>query len=93
MRKLLETYLRRVEWEDSFPIRLYPFVSGEAAAARPIAIDPDVAFGRPIVARNSVSTATIAERIDAGENVTQVADDYELTTEEVEEAVVYERAA
>ena len=43
--------------------------------------------------RAGVSTGVIAERIDAGESVADLADDYGLTTEEVEQAVVYERAA
>jgi uncharacterized protein (DUF433 family) len=32
---------------------------------RPIAIDPNIAFGRPVVLRAGVSTGIIAERIDA----------------------------
>jgi uncharacterized protein (DUF433 family) len=52
-----------------------------------------VAFGRPIVRRAGVSTEAIADRIDAGETVAAVADDYDLSTEEVEQAVLYSRAA
>jgi uncharacterized protein (DUF433 family) len=93
MRKLFEEHLKRVEWDEwQFPVRLYPFVSGDSER-RPIAIDPGIAFGRPIVLRAGVSTSVIAERIDAGESVADLADDYGLTTEEVEQAVVYERAA
>ena len=93
MRKLFEEHLKRVEWDEwQFPVRLYPFVSGDSER-RPIAIDPSIAFGRPIVLRAGVSTGVIAERIDAGESVADLADDYGLTTEEVEQAVVYERAA
>lgn len=93
MKRLLGAYLQRVEWDRSLPVRLYPFVSGEALDERPIAIDPSIAFGRPVISRNGVSTAVIAERIDAGETVEAVAADYDLSSEEVEEAVVYERAA
>jgi uncharacterized protein (DUF433 family) len=35
----------------------------------------------------------IADRIDAGESVSDLADDYGLSAEEVEQAVLYERAA
>lgn len=93
MRKLLEAYLSRVEWHRSFPIRLYPFLSGELVEQRPIAIDPKIAFGRPILVARSISTAVIAGRIDAGESLAEVASDYELSVQDVEEAVVYERAA
>lgn len=95
MRKVFEQHLERIEWAaPQAPVRLYPFLSSEAPTARrPIAIDPRVAFGRPIVVRSGVSTRAIAERIDAGESVDSLAADYELAPAEIEEAVLYERAA
>lgn len=94
MRRLLEEHLKRVEWDQwQFPVRLYPYVSAEPTTERPIAIDPDIAFGRPVVIRAGVSTEAIAGRIDAGETVKALAEDYDLRPEEIEEAVLYERAA
>jgi uncharacterized protein (DUF433 family) len=95
MRKLLEAHLQRVEWDTSrFPIRLYPYLgAGRSAADRPIAIDPSLAFGRPVVLRAGISTAAIADRIDAGESVESLAEDYELSRDEIEQAVLYQRAA
>jgi len=95
MQQLLEEHLKRVEWDDwQFPVRLYPFVSTEAPSSeRPIAIDPRIAFGRPIVIRAGVSTAAIAERIDAKETLDELAADYGLSITEIEQAVLFERAA
>jgi uncharacterized protein (DUF433 family) len=94
MRLVFEEHLKRVAWDEwKFPVRLYPFLSADTPAPRSIAIDPKIAFGRPIVARVGVSTAAIAERIDAKEAAAEVAEDYDLTVEEVEQAVLYERAA
>jgi uncharacterized protein (DUF433 family) len=95
MRQLLEEHLKRVEWDEwRFPVRLYPFLSAEAISAeKPIAIDPKIAFGRPVVVRAGVSTATIAERIDARETVEELAADYGLSASEIEQAVLFERAA
>jgi uncharacterized protein (DUF433 family) len=94
MRRMLEEHLKRVEWDQwQFPVRLYPYVSAEPTTERPIAIDPDIAFGRPVVIRAGVSTEAIAGRIDAGETVEALAEDYDLKPEEIEEAVLYERAA
>jgi len=95
MRKMFEDHLQRVEWDDwKFPVRLYPYVSpGQRGDERPIAIDPQIAFGRPIVLRAGVSTAAIADRLDAGETVAALAEDYDLSAEEVEQAVLYSRAA
>jgi uncharacterized protein (DUF433 family) len=95
MRKVLEEHLNRVEYDSlRFPKRLYPFLTSiDPAATRKIAIDPTLAFGRPIVLSRAISTSAIAERIDAGEAVDEVAADYELDRSDVEQAVVYERAA
>ena len=95
MESVLQAHLRRVEWNaDALPIRLYPFLTAEATGdARPIAIDPTIAFGRPVVQRVGVSTRTIADRLDAGESPTEIGVDYGLTTAEIEQAVLYEHAA
>lgn len=95
MRQLLDEHLKRIEWDEwQFPVRLYPFLSVDAASSeRPIAIDPKIAFGRPVVIRAGVSTATIVERIDAKETVKDLAADYGLTPSEIEQAVLFERAA
>jgi uncharacterized protein (DUF433 family) len=95
MRHLLEEHLKRIEWDEwQFPVRLYPFLSGEAPSeGKPIAIDPKIAFGRPVVIRAGVSTRVIAERIDAKETIDDLAADYGLTASEIEQAVLFERAA
>lgn len=46
-----------------------------------------------MIVRASVTTQTVSERIDAGESVDDLALDYDLTPNEIEEVVLYERAA
>ena len=62
MRRVFEEHLKRVDWDEwTFPVRLYPFVRPEGSThERPIAIDPKVAFGRPVVIRAGISTHAIA---------------------------------
>lgn len=95
MKVMLELHLSRIERDDSaFPLRLYPFVHGDTVdAPRHITIDPAIGFGRPIIRRRGISTQVIVDRIDAGESVEALAEDYDLDPQEVQEAVVYERAA
>ena len=95
MRQVFAAHLNRVEWDQwMFPVRLYPFVSVDTPTPdHPIAIDPHISFGRPVVLRMGISTTAIAGRIDAGETVEDIADDYELSPDEVEQAVLYEHAA
>jgi uncharacterized protein (DUF433 family) len=63
------------------------------AAERTIAIDPKIAFGRPVMIRAGVSTAAIAERIDANESVEELAADYGLSISEIEQALLFECSA
>ena len=95
MRKMFEDHLQRVEWDEwQFPVRLYPYVDAtRRGGERPIAIDAKVAFGRPVIKRAGISTGAIADRIDAGEKVSDLAADYDLSADEIEQAVMYARAA
>jgi uncharacterized protein (DUF433 family) len=95
MRSLFNAHLARVEWDEwKFPVRLYPFAGNVAAAEkRPVAITANIAFGRPVLVHGGITTAAIAARIDAGESLAELAEDYDLTIAEIEDAVLYERAA
>ena len=95
MQRVLQVHLKRVEWDRSkFPVQLYPFLpAGEIEGERPIVIDARLAFGRPVLASKSISTRVIADRIDTGEPIADVAADYGLDVSDIEQAAVYERAA
>lgn len=95
MRHLFNEHLERVEWDkQQFPIRLYPFSSSSVVTRdRPVVIDAQIAFGRPVITSHGITTAAIAARIDAGEAPSDIACDYDLNESDVEEAVLYERAA
>ncbi|MCY3808185.1 MAG: DUF433 domain-containing protein [Gemmatimonadetes bacterium] len=93
MRKLLAAYLERVERDyDTLPFRLYPFRAAWSGN-KPIVIDPRISFGRPTVAGSGVSTGALVDRIDAGETVETLARDYGLEIAQIEDAILYERAA
>lgn len=95
MRHVLENHLARVIWDEArFPVRLHPFLAADThAGAMPIVIDPRLAFGRPVLLSQRISTAAIVDRIDAGERPADVALDYGLTEADIDQAVLYERAA
>jgi uncharacterized protein (DUF433 family) len=46
-----------------------------------------------MIAGHGISTATIVARVDAGEQPREIAADYGMTVDDVEQAVLYERAA
>jgi uncharacterized protein (DUF433 family) len=89
MPEMLRAYLRRIERDDQgLAIRLYPFTRPHnAEAPRLVVIDPFLSFGRPVLVGHGVTTSTIKERWDAGDSFEVLADDYDLTIEEIEEAL------
>jgi uncharacterized protein (DUF433 family) len=98
MRKFLEAYLRRVEWDETGVVaRLYPFTRKRAPdEPKVIVIDPRISFGRPVLVGSGIPTAVIAERYKAGESIDQLADDYDRKRLDIEEAIrceLAERAA
>ncbi len=79
-------FLKKVEFDrpkEGDVRRIYP-----AGQVSPVVIDPLVRFGRPSVA--GVATERLWELHDAGENVDEIADGYDLPTEAVRAAIAYE---
>lgn len=94
MREFLEAHLRRVERDPAGRAsRLYPFtrkrddLASLMAEPRRVVIDPEVQFGRPVLAGTGIPTLVIADRYKAGESVAELAGDYHRSQEEIEEAI------
>jgi uncharacterized protein (DUF433 family) len=91
LRKWFALRLERIDATDGVPARLYPFSRDPAEKSpRVIVIDPRLRFGRPTVAGRGIPTDILFERHQAGDSVAELAGDYGLATEEVEEAIRYE---
>lgn len=95
MRAILQTHLRRVEYQHGRAIRLFPMIrrAGDADEPRTVVIDPQRAFGRPVLNGTSVPIQDIFIRWHRGEKIKQLANDYEVTTAEIEEALRAAKAA
>jgi uncharacterized protein (DUF433 family) len=95
MHELLGLRLKRIERDPhGIAIKLFLFTRSrpqdlEAAAREPqlVAIDPAIAFGRPVIAGSRVPTAEIAGRYKAGDSIAQLVEDYGRRQEEIEEAI------
>lgn len=95
MRDALEGYLRRIERNPrGVALRLYPFTRPERKPDTPrsVAIDPRVAFGRPVINGTGITTAVVFERFTAGESPETLADDYDRPAEDIWEAIRWESA-
>lgn len=98
MKRLLKAYLDRVVYEQELPRQLFPPIDGiqgpgDTGGPKDILIDPQFAFGQPVTAHRHIRTAMLADRYEAGEQIDELARDYELTEREIEEAVWYEARA
>jgi len=103
MKALLQEYLKRVDRDaHGVAVRLFPFTRPQTAQGDPtvilaqprvIAIDPAVAFGRPVISGSRVPTAEIFERFIAGESPERIAADFGRTVDEVHEAIRCENTA
>jgi uncharacterized protein (DUF433 family) len=93
MHEIIKAHLHRIERDLSgIPVRLYPFTRKRdlqelQEEPKAVVIDPQVSFGRPVLAGTGIPTAVIAERYKAGESVDDLADDYGRKRLEIEEAI------
>ncbi|MGH8194101.1 MAG: DUF433 domain-containing protein [Woeseiaceae bacterium] len=87
---VIRRFLKRIERDPSgAPIKLYPFTRKSHATdeAAPVEIDPRVAFGRPVLVGRGVPTAVLADRFKAGDSLADLAEDYDTSTQNIEEAI------
>ena len=89
--------LRRVH-RDRKGIRVFfPRVSRPKRASiaedeyAPIVVDPEVCFGRPVIAGTGIPTDVIADRRLGGDSVKKMAEDYDLSEEKIKAALRFER--
>jgi len=93
IKEVLETYLRRIDRDlNKKAIRLYPFIKKESSQDEPkfVSIDPLISFGRPVIVGTGVPTDVIAERFYAGDSWDVLAKDYDITPQQVQQALRYE---
>lgn len=89
IKEVLVAALQRIERNNhGIPIRLYPFTHTDIMnAPAVVVIDPSLSAGRPVISGTGLATEIIAERYKAGESVVELADDYQRTQKEIEEAI------
>lgn len=89
--------LKRVGLGAKGIVRYFPRVSMprhtgiSADEYAPIVVDPEVCFGRPVIAGTGIPTDVIADRRRAGESVKRMAEDYDLPQEHIKAALRFER--
>jgi uncharacterized protein (DUF433 family) len=94
IRAALVGRLERVEWDaKGIAFRLFPLprtAVGTPIQPKSIVIDPRRGFGRPVLIGTGIATIVIAERHRAGDSVKDLAVDYQLPAELIEDAIRFE---
>lgn len=99
MKEIMSVYLQRIERDTrGLPIKLYPFTRDTESDAAPksdprlVVITPGVSFGRPVIAGTGIPVSAIYERYKAGDSISDLARDFRLEPDAVEEAIRCEAA-
>ena len=89
MKGVMEGALKRVQWDPrGLAQTLFPVVRVDSWDAPPtIKIDPRFGFGRPVLAESGLRTDVIVARYSAGESHVELAEDYGLGIEAIEDAI------
>jgi len=95
LRGEFELALARIERNRSgMPVRLFPFSRSSATGKdqpMTVVIDPRLSFGRPVLSKVAVPTEVIVDRFRAGDSVAEMAGDYGVGEDEIEEALRFEQ--
>lgn len=92
IKAVFDEHLDRLQFKQGRPHGFFPITPDrQDVGPKLVFIAPTISFGRPVVRRVGVSTSIVAERFYIGEPISDIAQDYDMRVEEVEEAVRYER--
>lgn len=92
MRAILLDSLKHIRRDSKgMPQKLYLFSPPSADSSKvSVVIDPRIAFGNPVVDGTGISTAILAQRYKAGDTFNELAEDFGLTRDAVEQAIRHE---
>ncbi|MPZ22454.1 MAG: DUF433 domain-containing protein [Dehalococcoidia bacterium] len=83
--EILNPFLETLDYQGAYAHRWWPL--GRDGL---VVIDPEYAFGLPVIANSGVRTEIILERIRAGETDEQIASDFNVSRPEIHEAMKFE---
>lgn len=96
LREDFERALDRVDFSNASnqPVRLFPFTRPPSrldVQPKTVLVDPTLSFGRPVLTGAFVRTEVIEGRFEAGDSIAEMASDYGVGVEHIEEALRFEQ--
>lgn len=83
--EVLQPFLATLDYSDYFARRWWPLGKNKL-----IYLDPEYAFGLPVIAGSGVRTEIVFERWDADASREEIAEDFNLSVEDVDNALRFE---
>jgi uncharacterized protein (DUF433 family) len=83
----VEAFVQRVDWADDIAVGWRPHDD----PLSPVRMAPDIRFGKPAI--KGISTRALWEHVEAGEDMLDVADAFEVDVDDVRWALAYEISA
>lgn len=88
MREIIRDRLKRVLRDPKgIPQKIILFPAQERAVTGNVVIDPRISFGRPVLDGLGIRTTILVERFMAGEDIGDLARDYEAPLEAIQNAI------
>ncbi|MEK6375880.1 MAG: DUF433 domain-containing protein [Acidobacteriota bacterium] len=94
---VIRNLLRRVHRGRNGILAFFPRVTPPKGTSlvedeyAPIMVDPEICFGRPVIAGSGIPTDVIADRYLGGDAPRKMAEDYDLSEEQIAAALRFER--
>ncbi len=83
--KFVEKFLDKIEFDDNnLAARYFPL-----SDSRNVVVDPNHQFGQPVIFGTNIKTTTLNNLYEAGETVDFIARLYDLTTQQVDDAIKF----
>ena len=93
MEPILKDYLNRIDRDtQAMPVALYPEIPGKPMS-RAVAIKYGVSSGAPVISGTGVLVSILFGRHEAGDSAKDLAEDYDIPQEKIEDAFTYLEAA
>jgi uncharacterized protein (DUF433 family) len=94
MRHIIRERLKRVVRDPAgIPQKIVLFPLRDRSGKGSVVLDPRLSFGRPVLDGYGLRTAIVAERFQAGEKIDELALDYGVPADAIENAIRCERRA
>ena len=87
IREAFEDRMERVEYNKGSAVRLFPLSRGTEPQPKLIVVDPERAFGEPVLDGTGIPISSILNRFKGGDSCRVLAKDYGVRVEAIKEAI------